>query len=103
RLFGFARLDQLLVEILHPSFLAANIERSVTTDREEPGRGLRVLESAVVLKFHESLLYHITRPFAVAGDSRRELQERKLKSPQQHLHPFRVRLTVRHLVTSLTR
>jgi hypothetical protein len=31
------------------------------------------------------------------------LQERKLKSSQRHLHPFRVRVTVRHLVTSLTR
>jgi hypothetical protein len=39
-------------------------------------------------------LHHITRSFPVAGDSRRELQERKLKSSQRHLHPFRVRVTV---------
>jgi hypothetical protein len=57
------------------------------------------LESPVVLKFHKSLLRHITRPFPVAGDSRRELQERKLKWSQRHLHPFRVRVTVWHLVT----
>jgi hypothetical protein len=31
------------------------------------------------------------------------LQEWKLKSSQQRLHPFRVRVPVRHLVTSLTR
>src|SRR5207237_9148799 len=48
-----ARIDQLLVEILHPPFLSANIERSVTTDGEEPGCRLRVLESPVVLKFHK--------------------------------------------------
>jgi hypothetical protein len=61
------------------------------------------LESPVVLKFHKSLLHHITRPFPVAGDSRRELQERKLKSSQRRLRPFRVRVTVWHFVTSLTR
>ena len=81
-LFALARFDQLLVEVLHPAFLPANIERAVTTDREEPSRRASGSEKPVVLKFHKSLLHHIARPVPVAGDSGRELQERKLKPSQ---------------------
>src|SRR5438477_2823857 len=94
RLFRCARLDQFFVEIHHPSFFATNIERSVPANGEKPGRRLRVLKRTVILKFHKSLLHHITRSFPVAGNARRELHQRNLKSPQQNLHPLRIRVRV---------
>lgn len=35
------------------------------------------------LQFHERLLHHVPRPFAIARDPRRVLDERKLKAPHQ--------------------
>src|SRR5205807_9539508 len=103
RLFVLARLDQFFIEIPHPSFFAANIERAVPANGEKPGCRLRALKRAVVLKFHESLLHHITCSFPVAGNARRELQKRNLKSSQQDLHPLRirVRVAVGHLVVEV--
>ena len=79
---------------------SANVERSVPANGEKPSGRLRILKRTVVLKFHKSLLHHITRSFPVAGNARRELQQRNLKSSQQDLHPLRVRVrvSVGHLV-----
>src|SRR5438093_737319 len=53
RLFVLARFDQFLIEVRHPFFFPANVERAVSANGEKPGRQLRILESAVIFKFHK--------------------------------------------------
>ena len=80
---GFA-VENFFVQIGHPFFFSANVERAIPADGEEPFRG-RVVEllAPAALQFHKGFLHNIAGAVAITGDAGGVLQKRKLEAPQQ--------------------